>query len=507
MCEYGHAMGNGPGGLTEYDELVDRYPRFQGGFIWEWRDHGLLTHTVDGSSFYGYGGDFGEAVLDGNFVMDGMVLSDDTPTPSLAEFAAVNAPVVIGLHQPGTVSLHNRQHSASTAGLAFVALVEADGRTVAQVVLDAPVVAAGDRAEFDLPALVDDDDANAEYWLTVRAELAAATAWAPAGHVVARTQRALSAAPPPPKVWPVANETTVAATQFTVGPATFHSATGELRELLGLPVSGPTLELWRGPTDNDRSGERGSFELGVPETTGGEGTPGPSSETRWRTKGIDRLVTRVLDVTAGPNSCTSLTRVGAANSSLFVDVAYRWRSIGTNAIGLQVEVSPSPGWDCTWPRVGIHLQIPADLKHAEWFGTGPLESYPDSRRAAWVGRFEGSVDELNVRYGRPQETGHRADMRELVLIGPSGPALSIRTEPGPDGHRPGFTLTRHTPHQLDAARHPHELKPDDVLHLYLDDAVHGLGSRACGIDVLPQHALWPTSRAFGLIFEPPREKP
>ena len=106
-------------------------------------------------------------------------------------------------------------------------------------------------------------------------------------------------------------------------------------------------------------------------------------------------------------------------------------------------------------------------------------------------------------YGRPQETGHRSDLRRLVLSGRSGPALSVRTEPGPDGHRPGFTLTRHTPQQLDAARHPHELKTDDILHLYLDDAVHGLGSRACGIDVLPQHALWPASRAFSLIFEPP----
>ena len=132
MCEYAHAMGNGPGGLTEYDQLVDRYPRFQGGFIWEWRDHGLLTHTADGASFYGYGGDFGEAVHDGNFVMDGMVLSDDTPTPGLVEFAAVNAPVVIGLDRAGVVSLHNRQHSASTAGLVFVAVVEADGQPVAR---------------------------------------------------------------------------------------------------------------------------------------------------------------------------------------------------------------------------------------------------------------------------------------------------------------------------------------------------------------------------------------
>ena len=93
MCEYAHAMGNGPGGMDEYDDLTERYPRLHGGFIWEWRDHGLLTRTPDGTAFYGYGGDFGEVVHDGNFVMDGMVLPDGTPMPSLAEFTRVNQPI------------------------------------------------------------------------------------------------------------------------------------------------------------------------------------------------------------------------------------------------------------------------------------------------------------------------------------------------------------------------------------------------------------------------------
>ena len=81
MCEYAHAMGNGPGALDTYDAQVDASPRHHGGFVWEWRDHGILTHTADGTPFYAYGGDFGEVVHDGNFVMDGMVLPDDTPTP------------------------------------------------------------------------------------------------------------------------------------------------------------------------------------------------------------------------------------------------------------------------------------------------------------------------------------------------------------------------------------------------------------------------------------------
>ena len=81
MCEYAHAMGNGPGALDTYDAQADASPRHHGGFVWEWRDHGILTHTADGTPFFAYGGDFGEVVHDGNFVMDGMVLPDDTPTP------------------------------------------------------------------------------------------------------------------------------------------------------------------------------------------------------------------------------------------------------------------------------------------------------------------------------------------------------------------------------------------------------------------------------------------
>ena len=119
LCEYAHAMGNGPGGLDLYDELIERYPRLHGGFIWEWRDHGLLTRTPDGTEFYGYGGDFGEVVHDGNFVMDGMVLPDGTPTPSLAEFSAVNAPVIFRL-DGGKLVIKNRRHSASTDDLRFV---------------------------------------------------------------------------------------------------------------------------------------------------------------------------------------------------------------------------------------------------------------------------------------------------------------------------------------------------------------------------------------------------
>jgi beta-galactosidase len=92
LCEYGHAMGNGPGGLVDYREVFEKYPRCQGGFIWEFIDHGLRT-TIDGREVYAYGGDFGETIHDGNFVCDGLLFPDRTPSPGLIEYKKVLEPV------------------------------------------------------------------------------------------------------------------------------------------------------------------------------------------------------------------------------------------------------------------------------------------------------------------------------------------------------------------------------------------------------------------------------
>ena len=100
---------------------------------------------------------------------------------------------------------------------------------------------------------------------------------------------------------------------------------------------------------------------------------------------------------------------------------------------------------------------PRELRHASWFGTGPNESYPDTRLAARVGRFAADIDELNVAYSRPQETGHRSELRELVISDAEAPRLSVTTWPNEQLHRPGFTLSAYTPQQLDRARHPYEL--------------------------------------------------
>jgi beta-galactosidase len=473
LCEYAHAMGNGPGALDQYEDLVRRHPRLHGGFVWEWRDHGILTTTPDGTPYYAYGGDFGEVVHDGNFVMDGMVLSDDVPTPGLHEFKAVVQPIGFTFGSFGDeLVVENRRHSADTSDLRFL---------LNSAPLDVPVVAAGSSARVPLPAITSP-------LLTVTAVLAADTAWAPAGHVVAAAQLDRAPVPATPPIRPVTGW------RPGTGAVSWEQASfvdGSLVRLAGRPVAGPRLALFRAPTDND-------------EGTSGAG---PSSAALWRREGLDRLTTRLVAVSrsGSGDALRTVTRVAAANSARSVTVETTWTSDG-DALDLRVEILPSAGWTTVWPRIGIHFAFPdgdAPIDGAEWFGRGPLESYPDSMRAALVGEYAAGIGDLSVSYARPQETGHRSDLRTLTLTSAGDAVLRIEALPEVNGRRPGFTLSRHTPEEIAGAAHPHELPASRTSHLIIDAAQHGLGSRACGPDVWPDFALSPSARTIRLRLTTP----
>jgi beta-galactosidase len=490
-CEYVHAMGNGPGQIAEYEDLVDRYPRLHGGFVWEWRDHGLLAHTPDGTPYYAYGGDFHEVVHDGNFVMDGLVLPDDMPTPGLAEFAAVVAPVRLSANAT-TVLVENRFHSASTAGLRFCWTLSRNGVPEASGRLAPGIVAARESATVAVPTEVLDAAAGAvapgdELWLDITAELAGPTAWADTGHVLARTQTLVAS-----RAAEAPRASTSGWQGDRLGDATF-TARGDLSSWKDLPVAGPRLELWRAPTDNDRLASQGGYETADPVLTQGVGDPhAPSSASKWLAHGLDRLTHRLVSVDRTANGLVQRVRVAAANSGAGVEVTHRWTL--TDA-GLRLDTSAIPfgAWGITWPRIGVRIDLPVDLvdESVAWFGTGPLESYADSSHAAHVGRFASPVSLLTVNYSMPQETGHRPELRTLT-VGPY-------TVSSVGERRTGFTLTPWTAQQVGRAGHPYELPAPDALYLYLDAAQHGLGSRACGLDVLPEHQLWPAATAWSVL--------
>ncbi|MET3452160.1 glycoside hydrolase family 2 TIM barrel-domain containing protein [Curtobacterium sp. 1544] len=490
-CEYVHAMGNGPGQIAEYEALVDKYPRLHGGFVWEWRDHGLLTHTASGEAYYGYGGDFGEVIHDGNFVMDGLVLPDDSPTPGLAEFAAVVAPIRFTLSDR-TVLVENRFHSASTAGLRFHWALSRNGVVEHEGRFAPGVVAARESATVPVPDEVLEAQAATlapgdELWFDVTAELAGPTSWADTGHVLARAQTLVASRPA---------DAPRASSQGwdgdRLGDGTF-SARGDLVSWKGHEVAGPRLELWRAPTDNDSLASQGGYETADPVLTHGVGDPSaPASATRWRERGLDRLTHRLVSVSRTDHGLEQRVRVAAANSGWGVDVTHRW-TLTDDGLLLQTDAVPFGAWDVTWPRIGVRFDLPTSFAEgdARWFGSGPLESYADSSHAARVGRFTAPVRSLGVEYSMPQETGHRPDLRELSVGD-----LTVSTV---GAHRAGFTLSPWTAQQIGRAMHPYELPASEHLYLYLDAAQHGLGSRACGLDVLPEHQLWPQAFSWSVV--------
>lgn len=506
LCEYVHAMGNGPGAIDQYEDLFDRYPRLHGGFVWEWRDHGIRTTAPDGTPFFGYGGDFGEVIHDGNFVMDGMLLSDDTPTPGLHEYAAVVAPFRIEFEAGpgespeealagGFVVVTSRRQSASSADVRFVWRVEHDGVQVATGELDFDPIEASGVDGFPLPQF--DVAEVGETWFTVDAVLRDDTVWAPAGHVLATSQ--LDATPRRPLASGSGRWVTEPRVpeRLTLGPAEFEA--GRLVRLAGRDVDGPALSVFRAPTDNDSIASGGSYDEKGVEVNHGLGVEAPSLAEQWRSAGLDRLTARIVSVESASDRILVVTRHAPAASRHSITTETRWQLRG-DEVHLSVSVLPSRGWEQIWPRIGIRLDLPTSVDGASWFGTGPHESYPDSRNASRVGRFDSSIDDLATPYARPQETGHRSDLRSLTLLEGATPWIQVEAIADERGLRPGFTLSRHTAEELDKARHPHELPEPSGSYLYLDAAQNGLGSRACGVDVWPEFALRPEARTLRFVF-------
>ncbi|KUN31489.1 beta-galactosidase [Streptomyces corchorusii] len=477
LCEYAHAMGNGPGGLADYQRLFEAHDRLQGGFVWEWIDHGI-AHPELG---YAYGGDFGEELHDGNFVCDGLLFPDRQPSPGLVEYKKVIEPVAItGDGAAGTVRVTNAYDFADLSALAFSWSYEVEGETVDSGSLPVPALAPGESAEVKLPVVPAAAPAGEAHW-TVRAVLASGTAWAPRGHVVAWGQLPVSARRTP----------YVAATArpapgdgvITLGPAVFDARTGALRTIGTVPVTGLRLDVWRATTDNDE-GAAWQSDLRY----------GPL----WRRLGLHRMRHRLDAVEAGEDALTVRTRVAPAGRELGLSAVYRWTSDG-DRLRLTVSTVPDGDWTVPLPRLGIRFGLAA-ADRVRWYGGGPGEAYPDTRTASRIARWQSTVDELQTPYVRPQENGARIDVRWVELGG-------LRVEGDPAYW---FTARRWTTEYLDAAAHRTDLVPGAAsdggsaagVWVNLDHGQHGIGSQSCGPGPLPRYHLRAEPAEFSFVFSP-----
>jgi beta-galactosidase len=551
MCEFSHAMGNSNGSLSDYWALVESGRALQGGFIWEWMDHGILVgpggaDTPTSVSAPGnnpakawrYGGDFGETPADLDFIADGLVFPDRTLKPAMAECAFLFRPIRAYAALPAVSHVRAVRHSGSPAaeaapewGRVFVenrfdfrtlegielrwAVVSGDPERsggdgiVARGKAALPPLGSGEiqRVDLGFPAAGPDLEAiraasaAGECVLDLEFVLAEETAWAPAGHAVAREQLALS--PRPACASRNGRSSAPTARDRSLvpgfGPDGFLSslAAGGY-ELLASPL---VPCLFRAPTQNDGLKNfmdlRGKTDFSFYYTN--------KAMYGWLDAGLDAPRFELEDRTEdrGTGSFGSAHRIlGKAGLKVGTFVQNWTRGAdGTLDADFVFDLEPTLP---ELPRVGVACSLVPLIGDARWFGLGPHEAYSDRRAGTRLGVWRSDLAGLSVPYIVPQENGNRHGTRWAEF--------SARTAGEPErglfvsGPTPfDFTLTPYRDSELWEGKHWDRLPrfADAAARgavLHLDAVQRGVGTATCGPDTLERYRVRPGVYRLSLSF-------
>ena len=459
-CEYMHAMGNSVGNLDEYTAL-ERYPHYQGGFIWDFIDQAIYATQPDGSTRLCYGGDFGDRPSDYEFSGNGLVFADRTPTPKAQEVKQLYSNVHIDVTDR-SVSIKNDNLFISTGGYQFVLRILADGEPVWQSErrFDVPADSA---CTFDVEWPVDLYRANAdELVLEVSQRLAEATDWAPAGYelafgqtIVAGTKAAEDAALPADGIVTVGRwnagvqgserEILLSRTQGGLVSYTFDGHEFVLRR--------PAITTFRALTDNDRGAGHG-FE-----------------RAQWMVAGrYARCVDNVIEQVDEDTLKAVYTYELATPQRTKVTVGYTADTTGR--LNLHVEYPGESGELPTIPAFGIEWTLPVQYSNLRFFGAGPEETYQD-RKHAKLGVWSTDAFKDHAPYLMPQETGNHEEVRWAEITDENGHGLRVSRA---NGAAPfAVSLQPYSSFMIEEAQHQDELPAPKHMFLRVLAAQMGVG--------------------------------
>ncbi|MDO4571992.1 MAG: glycoside hydrolase family 2 TIM barrel-domain containing protein, partial [Clostridia bacterium] len=398
LCEYAHAMGNSFGNVAEYVALEDRYPAYQGGFIWDWIDQALLLPGAGGG--LAAGGDFLDRPNDRYFCGDGLLFADRSPSPKLMEAKALYAPLRIRPERGG-IAVENRQIFSGTEGLRFRWTRLSDGLPDAEGDF---LLALGPGETGFYPLTL--PEGPGESILRCEARLAEDRLWAEAGHVLAAGEAVLHSAP--------ASAPADRPARLFTGMANIGAHMKNSRAIIdrrsGLIVSlegacefmlAPLLpDFWRAPTDND-------LGCGAPLRWG-----------KWKLASLYRRSLPAL-TDAKKGRVTVFCRSGP--------VRYRldYRFYEDDALDIRIRLYPLRG---DAPRFGFQLTLPPAFDRFDFYGNSAPEAAVDRRSALRIERGEGRVSEQYVPYLNPQDCANRTDLRWLRLSDGAGHALRLSAD-------------------------------------------------------------------------------
>lgn len=482
-CEYMHAMGNSVGNMDEYTAL-ERYPHYQGGFIWDFIDQAILARQSDGTERLCYGGDFGDRPSDYEFSGNGLVFADRRPTPKAQEVKQLYANVHLDVTESGVV-VRNDNLFTSTGGYVFALRVLADGEPVWQSDrrFDVP---ANETASFAIDWPVDQYRAEAkELVLEVSQRLAEPTDWAPAGYELSFGQAVIDGMRPMAEAKkPIDGVVTVgrwnAGVQGSGREMLFSRTQGGMvsyafdgREFV---LRRPAITTFRALTDNDRGAGHG-FE-----------------RVQWLGAGryarcVGNEIEQVDDDTLKATYVYEL----ATPQRTRVTVAYTADTTGR--VNLRVDYPGEEGELPTMPAFGIEWALPVEYSKLRFFGAGPEETYRD-RKHAKLGIWSTDAFADHAPYLMPQETGNHEEVRWAEIIDEHGHGLRVSRAAGADPF--AMSLQPYSSFMLEEAQHQDELPVPKHMFLRVLAAQMGVGGDDSWMSpVHPQYQI-PADRPISL---------
>lgn len=477
LCEYGHSMGNGPGGLKAYQDLFRSSKRLQGGFIWEWYDHGIYTEE-DGHSYYRYGGNYGDFPTNGNFCIDGMLMPDRTPSPSLLEYKQIIAPVEVtrAAGSQKELILKNYYDFLSLSHLMLKWEVRSEEALVSRGTVETLQAAPHESERVSIPFPAFTPEANTDYYLEVTVCQKEDSAFAKAGFAIANVQFPLDMKYEVKEAYPegapltVTDEAALLTIENDEIKVVFHKVFGKLLSVeqqgKAYLTDGPRVNVYRATIDNDMYKKEDWMNMYFVQKSS-------EQTTYFRYEQEPGKVTVYLG-----------TYFGCVNQSwgFSCDYTYTVYACGQIHINLQGKKVQMGKLEPEFlPRIGIIMKADDSLQNTVWYGMGPGENYVDSNAACKMGVYESTVDGMGTEYVFPQENGHREQVKWFSLGNEEKSLLCKMEAPL------GLNASNYTDECIEAAKHPWELQKADEVIVHLDYLQSGLGSNSCGEEQLEEY--------------------
>ncbi len=511
MCEYAHAMGNSTGNLQDYWNIIEKYPKLQGAFVWDWVDQGLLQTDKDGAKYWTYGGDYGEEGMpsDGNFCINGLTWPDRTGKPGLNEVKKVYQ--YVGFEpvnlETGSIRIKNKYDFTDLSQFSFDWDVVSDGVAVKSGKLSFAGLKPHSDTLVSIPVSGIIPEPGTEYFLNIRVSRSDEWNYVPEDHVYASAQFKL-----PFEGKPVtASRNELAVLQTTTSGKKYEVSGSDMKIVFDLEAGrmesfnykgkelltkGPEPDFWRPPTDND-------YGYGMDQLLG-----------VWKKAGEKSAVKKVgiAQPEIGKVVLTFGYDIPGNSGEKIAGYVTTYTIYGSADVVIKNQFSKVSDKVPEIPRMGMQLQIPEEYMNLKWFGRGPHENYVDRKTSADVGLYESTVDDQYVPYIRPQENGYKTDTRWLTLTDEFGSGLLVSGNPQicfaalknihDDFESPG-KLSQYRKDAKSANTHTRDVKPRDLVNLNVDLGQMGVGGDdSWGAQIHPEYRLSGKSYEYSFRIRP-----